>query len=113
MMVKQGANGNVFAYNYSIEPTLTEWLYDASGDISVHGDYPFANLFEGNIVQTLYIDQTWGPGGPYNTFFRNREDLYGIIITQGNVTTDKNNFVGNEITNTGAFLGNYIVPGNG
>src|SRR6185295_8942189 len=73
MMVKQGANGNVFAYNYSIEPTRTEFPYDASGDISAHGHYPFANLFEENIVQTLYIDQTWGPAGPYNTFFRNRE----------------------------------------
>ncbi len=112
MMVKQGANGNVFAYNYSIEPTRTEVPTDLGGDISVHGHYPFANLFEGNIVQTLYIDQTWGPGGPYNTFFRNREDLYGIIITQGNVITDKNNFVGNEITNSLPFHGLYLISGN-
>jgi len=111
MMVKQGANGNVFTYNYSIEPTRTEFPTDASGDISVHGHYPFANLFEGNIVQTLYIDQTWGPAGPYNTFFRNREDLYGIVITQGDVMTDKNSFVGNEITSNLPFHGLYLVPG--
>src|SRR5262249_39522537 len=67
--------------------------------------------FEGNIVQTLYIDQTWGPGGPYNTFFRDREDLYGIIITNGSVKTAQNNFVGNEITNTGILKGLYLVSG--
>jgi hypothetical protein len=112
MMVKQGANGNVFAYNYSIEPTRTEFPTNASGDISLHGHYAFANLFEGNIVQTLYIDQTYGPSGPFNTFFRNREDLYGIIITQSVVTTDKNNFVGNEITNTAFPFGLYLITGN-
>jgi hypothetical protein len=97
MMVKQGANGNVFGYNYSIEPTRSEQFSDYGGDISLHGHYAFANLFEGNIVQNIHIDQTGGPSGPYNTFFRNRTELYGIWMTAGAVQSDKQNFVGNEV----------------
>ncbi|MBI1191947.1 MAG: hypothetical protein GC205_02050, partial [Bacteroidetes bacterium] len=43
MMVKQGANGNVFGYNYSIDPLRSEPVPDFSGDVSLHGHYPFAN----------------------------------------------------------------------
>ncbi|MDZ7743421.1 MAG: glycosyl hydrolase family 28-related protein [Bacteroidota bacterium] len=64
MMVKTGANGNVFAYNYSIEPMRSEPIHDFSGDISLHGHYAFANLFEGNIVQNIIIDHYWGPPDP-------------------------------------------------
>mgnify|MGYP002641037974 CR=1 FL=1 len=65
MMVKQGANGNVFAYNYS---------YGSTGlcDISLHGHYPYANLFEGNTADFVVVSDYWGPCGPLNTFFRNR-----------------------------------------
>jgi len=82
MMVKTGANGNVFAYNYSRDPFRSEAISDFSGDISLHGHYPFANLFEGNIIQNIIIDHYWGPSGPRNTFFRNRAELWGIIMTQ-------------------------------
>jgi hypothetical protein len=113
MMVKQGANGNVYAYNYSIEPTRTEFPSDAGPDIALHGHYPFANLFEGNICQNLMIDQAWGPSGPFNTFFRNRIELYGIIMSSGTVNSDSENFVGNDITGTGFAQGNYILAGTG
>ena len=111
MMTKHGANGNVFSYNYSIDPFRNgsgEFPADLCGDISAHGHYSFANLFEGNIVQTIYIDNAWGPSGPYNTFFRNRTHLYGIIMTT--TLTDYQNFVGNEIIGTG-FYGNYTLTG--
>jgi len=42
MMVKTGSNGNVFAYNYSIEPFRSEPISDLSGDISLHGHYAFS-----------------------------------------------------------------------
>jgi hypothetical protein len=109
MMAKQGANGNVFAYNYSFDPFRTEVPNNAGGDISLHGHYAYANLFEGNMVQTLHIDQTWGPSGPYNTFFRNRAALYGIIMSTGG--GDTMNFVGNEITHPSS--GYYILNGTG
>ena len=75
-MAKQGANGNVFAYNYSLDPYRSEDPHDAGSDMLLHGHYPFANLFEGNIGESIIVDDTWGPAGPYNTFFRNRADLY-------------------------------------
>ncbi len=107
MMVKTGANGSVFSYNYSIEPVRSEPISDFCGDISLHGHYPFANLFEGNICQNLIIDHYWGPSGPFNTFFRNRIEWYGIIMfaPEGS-PTDEQNFVGNEITKGGY---NWII----
>jgi hypothetical protein len=111
MMVKQGANGNAYMYNYSIEPTRSEPIPDASGDMILHGHYPFLNLFEGNICQNLQADQAWGPAGPFNTFFRNRIELYGIVMTTGTQNTDQQNFVGNDLTGTGPFQGNYILTG--
>jgi len=118
MMTKQGANGNVFGYNYSINPFRNgymEYPQNYCGDISMHGHYSFANLFEGNIVQTIYTDQTWGPTGPYNTLFRNRVELYGIIMTSS--LTNKQNIVGNEITGTGSTWpfnhGAYTIVGTG
>lgn len=113
MMVKVGANGNVFGYNYSRDVYRTEWPNDFAGDISLHGHYAYANLFEGNIVQNIYTDHAWGPSGPFNTFFRNRAELYGIIITSGTVTTSDQNYVGNEVTNTQLFMGQYSLAGNG
>jgi hypothetical protein len=79
----------------------------------MHGHYTFSNLFEGNIVQNIQIDQTWGPTGPFNTFFRNRAELYGVLMTSGTVESDSLNFVGNEIPNTAVFMGNYTLAGSG
>jgi hypothetical protein len=112
MVAKQGANGNVFAYNYSLDPFRSEDPHDAGGDMLLHGHYPFANLFEGNIGQSIIIDNTWGPAGPYNTFSRNRADLYGIILFDQSVNSDKQNIVGNEVTNTDSLKGNYYLQPN-
>lgn len=114
MMTKHGANGNVFSYNYSIEPYRNgDWEFpqDFPGDISLHGHFSYGNLFEGNIVQTIFIDQTWGPSGPYNTIFRNRAELYGIIMTSDQ--TSHQNFVGNEVTKKGILYGKYVLTGIG
>lgn len=113
MMTKHGANGNVFAYNYSLEPYRVEMPTSAAADISLHGHFSYANLFEGNIVQNIMIDHYWGPSGPYNTFFRNRAELYGIVMTNDNgYASNMQNFVGNECPNTGLFLGNYVITGS-
>ena len=101
MMTKKGASGNVFAYNYSIEPHRSEPINDATGDISLHGHWSSANLFEGNVVQNVIIDHYWGPSGPFNTFFRNRVEWFGIILTQGSPQTAEQAFVGNEIPKSG------------
>jgi hypothetical protein len=113
MMVKQGANGNVFAYNYSIDPNRSEFPANYGADICLHGHYPFANLFEGNINQNTAIDQAYGPSGPGNTFFRNRTELYGFIMTSGSVQSNGQIIVGNDITSTTLFQGQYITVGSG
>ncbi len=112
MLVQSGANANVFAYNYSLEPFKTDSLpFDLSGDIVLHGNYPYLNLFEGNIVENIIIDASHGINGPYNTLFRNRAALYGMFISPG--AGDSTNIVGNEITGTGFQKGNYYVSGLG
>ncbi len=113
MSVKEGANGNVLAYNYSREVNRSEFLSEYAGDISLHGHYAFANLFEGNVCQNLFIDDAWGPSGPYNTFFRNRIQKYGIVMSDGTIDSNDQNFIGNEITGTGVGEGSYTLVGTG
>jgi len=113
MIAKQGANGNVFEYNYSRETNRSETIADYAADICMHGHYAFANLFEGNIVQNLQVDQAWGPSGPFNTFFRNEVQNYGIIMTSGTVESDRQNFVGNDISNMAVLHGFYSLTGTG
>jgi hypothetical protein len=81
MLVQAGANGNVFGYNYSCEPHWTSLPADTASEITCHGNYPHANLFEGNIVMNIQADNSHGANGPFNTFFRNRAEGYGINIT--------------------------------
>ena len=73
MLVDRGANGNVFTYNYARENFQDSqpgvWT---PPDISLHGHYPYANLFNSNIVQQIAIGDSWGPAGINNTFCRNR-----------------------------------------
>lgn len=114
ILVQAGANGNVFAYNYSFDPYWDQsgLPNDAAGDIVCHGNYPFLNLFEGNICQNIVVDDSHGFNGPYNTFFRNRAELYGIF-TNNNPATDSMTYAGNEVTNTQTLKGNYLLNGNG
>ncbi|MBC8172369.1 MAG: hypothetical protein H7X71_00565 [Chitinophagales bacterium] len=114
MVVQAGANGNVFAYNYSINPFWTGVLLpsNSAGDIVLHGNYPYANLFEGNNVQNIVIDDSHGANGMYNTFFRNRADLYGIVMSSSAAGNDQN-FIGNEVTNTDFLKGLYTLYGTG
>ncbi len=113
MLLQAGANGNVFGYNYSINPFWEENFSpsDAAGDIVLHGNYPFANLFEGNIVQNIVIDNSHDINGPNNTFFRNRAELYGIIMLPS-PASDKQNFIGNDVSNLQNDLGFFITFGN-
>lgn len=112
MMIKTGSNGNIFAYNYSIEPIRTEPIPDLSGDISFHGHYAFSNLFEGNIVQNIIIDHYWGPSGPFNTLLRNRAELFGILMTSNEESeTGFQNIIGNETINTQTPYGQYVITG--
>lgn len=114
MLLQSGSNGNVISYNYSRDPYWTgvSLPSNSAGDLVLHGNYPYANLFEGNIVQNIVIDDSHGSNGPYNTFHRNRAELYGIFMNN-NPASNNQNFSSNEITNTGFLLGNYTLSGIG
>jgi hypothetical protein len=116
MILQAGANGNVFAYNHSIDPYWTgSGLFpsDAAGDMVLHGNYPYANLFEQNDGQNMVIDNSHGANGPYNTFFRNRGSLFGLFFSDA--TSPNQNLVGNEITNSNFPYSsfNYNIQGTG
>ncbi len=114
MLLQSGANGNVFAFNYSIEPYWTQVSLpsNSAGDLVLHGNYPYANLFESNVVQNIVIDNSHGINGPRNTIFRNRAESYGIFM---NVSppSDSQTFVGNEITDDSPLKGLYLLTGKG
>ena len=111
MIWKEGANGNVFAYNYSTDGNQSDT--PIAKDISGHGHYAFGNLIEGNIVQFIQAADYWGPIGPNNMFLRNRTTHERILIEDG---TKDQSIIGNELvsptspfvvvdnTSTGAFV---------
>lgn len=70
-MAKKGSNGNVFVFNYSFDRRRDPPGDSLLCDISLHGHYPYQNLFEGNVVEFVDIADHWGPTGPDTTFFRN------------------------------------------
>ena len=122
VIMKQGACGNVAAYNYCREPHRSEYPNDAGMDLGLHGFRAAGNLYESNIAGFIQVTETWGSSGAINTFFRNRLELYGIYISE--VTTGTNRlqsdsvtFVANDATDTvpsfGIPTGNYILYGSG
>jgi len=66
-------NRNVIGYNYSGEPLACQ-SGNCQYEFVIHGYYPEANLFEGNVCGSFDIDTYWGLNGPYNTIFRNKFD---------------------------------------
>ncbi|MGA1197375.1 MAG: glycosyl hydrolase family 28-related protein [Candidatus Latescibacterota bacterium] len=92
MLVQVGACGNEYGNNNSIETQSEgQWV---PCDISLHGHFPFMNLFESNTVQKIDVSDYWGPVGPGNTFLRNRVEAYGFRIRDH---SHFQNVVGNEL----------------
>lgn len=113
MILQAGANGNVFAYNYSLDPFWDSAPNNSAGDAVLHGNFVYANLFEQNICQNIVIDNSHGPNGPYNTFFRNRAEGFGIFFSATN--SPDQNIIGNEVPNLNFpySLVNYTIQGTG
>jgi hypothetical protein len=115
MLVQVGAVGNVFGYNYSIEPTVPEGEGWSPPDISLHGHYPSLNLFEGNTVQEAAVADYWGACGRANTFFRNRIQSEGLWVGDHwhgqNVLCNELGTGGDVITIAGTVL-DTLVHGN-
>jgi hypothetical protein len=68
-MIMNGGSGNVFAYNYVVDPYMGEYHNSLPEDIT-HAAHPYMNLWEGNVVPNLEFDFTHGSSS-HNTLFRN------------------------------------------
>ncbi len=114
MIVQSGANRNVFGYNYSWNREWETWTAFpgiGTGDISVHGNYPYANLFEGNKVELIWADDAHSVmNGPYNTFFRNDVTSHVIYLNQAHYSNAIGNYVYEVDTDGGPI---YPPFGNG
>jgi len=107
MLVQTGVYNNVFGYNYAREKHGMYNILDIStamGDIALHGHHSgynsgsSYNLYEGNIVDLIRVDDVWEENGPYNTFFRNNA-LEGFVIDPIEWTTQtEQNIIGNIYT---------------
>ena len=102
MVIKEGAAGNVFGYNYSAASYQGEnWL---AADMNAHGAHSHMNLFEGNIGAKIYADFTHGSSS-YNTFLRNHviRDSSALSVTNARRAVDVErtqyyyNFLGNVL----------------
>lgn len=69
MIIQLGANGNVFGYNDARGSAGYEDRQPRA-DISLHGHWPQANLFEGNVIDRIVFADWWGPVGPANVLWR-------------------------------------------
>jgi hypothetical protein len=118
-----GGSGNVFAYNYMIDPYMGEdpnYLPDGR----THGAHPYMNLWEGNVQPQFEQDHTHGSTS-HNTFFRNYYNLtstnpstglpmanghYGVnIAAYSNYTSVIGNVIGQYPSGCGASV--YQING--
>ena len=115
ILLQSGANGNVCALNYSLDPFWQESLLtnNSAGEIVLHGNFPYSNLFEQNCIGNIVIDNSHGSNGPDNLFYRNRANLYGIFFSDQ--SSPNQLFIGNHVTNlTFPYnLVNWTISGSG
>lgn len=108
VVLKEGANHSVIAYNVSKNwAVLDNEVVDENGqkilaeaDMSVHGFYSHNNLFEGNLCHNIFMADYWGPTGPGTVAFRNR--TYGTDTLSGIWVDDfshHESIIGNELPN--------------
>ncbi len=91
VVLQAGVNGNVIGYNYSTGSGAS------LSDFTAHGNYAYANLYEGNCGYFLSLDNSHGANGPWNVFFRNRaRGVVGQAMAITDTIGSNETFVGNE-----------------
>ncbi len=83
MIIQLGASGNVFAHNDARGSAGYEDRQPRA-DISIHGHWPQANLFEANVVDRIVFADWWGPSGPNNVFYRGCALEHVIVAENSN-----------------------------
>jgi hypothetical protein len=103
---QDGSGGSVFGYNFSdmafftasdTDPT------DSADGMCLHGGAPNKILSEGNVVQELRIDNTWG-ANLTNAFLRNWATAKNYINDSGLISTHENAVWFDSSYNLGASL---------
>ena len=95
LILSNYADENVIAYNYCCDQYATDGngvQGTSCSDVSLHGhaddldydDGPAYNLFEGNMIEWIKIDDYWNANDHYNTFLRNwaRDDSRPFLIQE-------------------------------
>jgi len=105
ILLQEGANGNVVAFNYSSSPRHTNFVTGGPGDISFHG-FSTANLIEGNVVERIHIGDA-SVVGEGNAVVRN-------CLTSGPLTLEnspfRQTFLGNAMYGSDAQLQSTQMP---
>jgi hypothetical protein len=68
-LIMSGGSGNVFGYNYILDPYMGEY-HNSLAEDSTHGAHPYMNLWEGNVTPNIEFDFAHGSGS-HNTLYRN------------------------------------------
>jgi hypothetical protein len=108
-MVNVGGSGNVWAYNYILDPYMGEY-HNALAENNAHGAHPYMNLFEGNVTPNIELDNAHGSNS-HNTLFRNYVNLTSTNPDTGKPMTGSLfaiNFA--YYSNYNNALGNVIGP---
>jgi len=80
-----GGSGNVFAYNYAVDPYMGEYP-NSLPETQGHGAHPFMNLLEGNVYPNMEFDFAHGSSS-HNTVFRNYVNLTSTNPNTGSSMT--------------------------
>jgi len=108
-IVNVGGSGNIWAYNYVIDPYMGEY-HNSLPESDSHGAHPYMVLFEGNVTPNIELDFTHGSSS-HHTLFRNYVNLTSANPDTGNPMTGALfavNFA--YYSNYNNVLGNVIGP---
>lgn len=111
LMTHLGANANVLAYNFATQST--DGAGNKPSDISMHGHLGSSNLYEGNVVERILLDDVWGNNGPDHVIFRNCVTRAGIVVagaSDGQYLI--NNYLSNGTDNPLGLLDTDFTPLN-
>jgi len=81
-----GSSGNIFGYNYAIDPYMGEYP-SSLPETQSHGAHSFMNLFEGNVYPNIEFDFTHGSAS-HHTIYRNYVNLTSTNPNTGKLMTD-------------------------
>ena len=84
-LVNVGGSGNVWAYNYILDPYMGEY-HNSLPENDDHGAHPYMDLFEGNVTPNIELDHAHGSNS-HNTLFRNYVNLASTNPDTGNPMT--------------------------